>query len=83
MDKMKDWLKRVPWPRVLGGIVVLGEAAKITQETIQQGGVPTELHDWIMLLGGAGIAASKQYNHTNATVKPSATAQPAPKVEAK
>lgn len=80
-DKIKGFFSTImgsnPWPRVLGGVVVLGEAAKMAQDGLASGTVPTDFHDWLMFWLGIGVAVSKQFNKTNAKVAtPDATTVP-------
>lgn len=64
-------------PQIMGGLVAAGEAAKLAQEALETGGIPTDYHDWIMFWGGVGLAFAKQWNQTHAKI-PNAVAAPAP-----
>jgi len=52
----------------LGSIVFLGDAAKMINEAIASGEVPTDLTSWLILLVGIAMRLSKQHNVTNASV---------------
>lgn len=79
MEKVQAFLYKVfgaSWfTSLLGYIIIAAGIAQLVLDSIKENGIPTNPQDWLTLVVGIAIRASKQANVSNAAA-PMAVAQP-------